>query len=472
MTNKNKKLGAFDILRAIGEIDDELLLECENYAVKPIYKRKSFIAAVSAAACFVFIITGAAVAVENYKSASFGSMAECADSNTSISETMQQSEMPGETENAVDENGSAENYDLTESSTDEYDVILEEAVEAPTEECEAAEEEIIESVVESAPTLELEKITIPESFSGDMGFEGLMYYGGDDFYSNHAVSVVSAETMPVYRNLSSDKYGRAHGMTYDELEEKFNSLAEYFDMSDCDRIEIRFGENDMGIDPDYVHSISSNNAEGVSLSVKADGSWSVIFDEKVPSPCDSEEETSLYFAEKYGELFDFDSPECYVFADRDIYGELNYHNWVYEKGADEVESLVNRSYCGVTVIIYGDGSFGGFHVSGGLDYSEKLGDYPIITESEALEALLDGNYITTVPVDYLENGIIAKENVLCAETVYRDSMAEEYFIPYYRFWVKLSGINEGELTTYGAFYVPALEREYIANYEIFDGSFN
>ncbi|MGN1410121.1 MAG: hypothetical protein ACI4XJ_08085, partial [Eubacteriales bacterium] len=56
-----KKLSALEIFCAIGQTDDDLLLECERYKAVPLYKRKSFIASVSTAACFALIITGVAL---------------------------------------------------------------------------------------------------------------------------------------------------------------------------------------------------------------------------------------------------------------------------------------------------------------------------------------------------------------------------------------------------------------------------
>ena len=77
------------------------------------------------------------------------------------------------------------------------------------------------------------------------------------------------------------------------------------------------------------------------------------------------------------------------------------------------------------------------------------------------------------------------------ELVYRDGPLEDYYLPYYCFWVDLSpveSINEepesyqngaGEewrcqepLVMYGAYYVPALPEEYLTNLTVYDGRFN
>lgn len=66
------------------------------------------------------------------------------------------------------------------------------------------------------------------------------------------------------------------------------------------------------------------------------------------------------------------------------------------------------------------------------------------------------------------------EYIAKAELVYRSGPLEEMLIPYYRFYVllpeeELSG--EG-LKSYGAYYVPAIEDEYIENMPVYDGHFN
>lgn len=45
-----------------------------------------------------------------------------------------------------------------------------------------------------------------------------------------------------------------------------------------------------------------------------------------------------------------------------------------------------------------------------------------------------------------------------AELVYRTGAREEYFMPYYRFYVELPEEERDGLKTYGIYYVPAVEK--------------
>ncbi len=45
-------------------------------------------------------------------------------------------------------------------------------------------------------------------------------------------------------------------------------------------------------------------------------------------------------------------------------------------------------------------------------------------------------------------------------------------MPYYRFYVELPEEKRAGLNNYGAYYVLAVEKEYLTNMPVWDGSFN
>ena len=94
----------------------------------------------------------------------------------------------------------------------------------------------------------------------------------------------------------------------------------------------------------------------------------------------------------------------------------------------------------------------------------------------AQELLLRGDYITTVPKEYLEDDIVKKEFIAKVELVYRTASYDEVYMPYYRFYVELTerkapNVAEG-LKSFGAFYVPAVCGEYLVNFPVWEGQFN
>ncbi|MCI8505028.1 MAG: hypothetical protein HFI67_02425 [Lachnospiraceae bacterium] len=102
------------------------------------------------------------------------------------------------------------------------------------------------------------------------------------------------------------------------------------------------------------------------------------------------------------------------------------------------------------------------------DLSETMGNYPIISTEEARALLLNGNYITTVPYEMPGEEYIAK-----VELVYGDGAYDQYYMPYYKFYVELPEEKRDHgLKDFGAYYVPAVEGSYLSNMPTWDGSFN
>ena len=77
---------------------------------------------------------------------------------------------------------------------------------------------------------------------------------------------------------------------------------------------------------------------------------------------------------------------------------------------------------------------------------------------EAFQQLEQGHYITSVPYEVTDMERVGK-----VELVYRNARTEETFLPYYRFYVALPEEQKDGLTTFGAYYVPAVQEAYIAN---------
>lgn len=106
---------------------------------------------------------------------------------------------------------------------------------------------------------------------------------------------------------------------------------------------------------------------------------------------------------------------------------------------------------------------------------ELVGNYPLLTTEEAAEMLKNGEFATSVPVS---EGY-KPESYGRVELVYRTGITDEYFIPYYKFWVDVTeeigaeGWSSGEVAkTYGAFYIPAVRPEYLEDTPTYDGRFN
>ena len=101
--------------------------------------------------------------------------------------------------------------------------------------------------------------------------------------------------------------------------------------------------------------------------------------------------------------------------------------------------------------------------------SQYIGDYPIITPEEALEELLQGNYISTFHYTYWPGEELARNAHV--ELVYRDFELDNVFMPFYLFKIAIPewhGVaelyEEHGIMTYGWWWVPAVHNELLLNW--------
>ena len=180
--------------------------------------------------------------------------------------------------------------------------------------------------------------------------------------------------------------------------------------------------------------------------------------------------------EKYASLLNVDEPIIYTWCDYTFTGEQLRRYFVYEDDTDPVQKILNYNFCliGLTPLEEG-GELSNVSFQNSLSCTNKIGDYPIITSDAAREMLLNGEYITTVPSEYLHDTGISEEMIAKEELVYRTENVNEIFMPYYRYYIELkeSGVEMADgLKLYGIYYVPAVSAEYLVDFPIWDGSFN
>ena len=134
--------------------------------------------------------------------------------------------------------------------------------------------------------------------------------------------------------------------------------------------------------------------------------------------------------------------------------------------------MLNFSFSGVQLAPNDEGNLMLIRINDRLSCAEKIGDYPIISVDEAKEKLLDGEYITTSPYELPD-----KKYIATTELIYRSSTSENIWMPYYRFLVEIPDSMVSDNTPQGlkefcAYYVPAVESQYITGLPLWNGRFN
>lgn len=333
-------------------------------------------------------------------------------------------------------------------------------------------------------------ITIPDLNIGGMGFEGYMYYDISELNTGNPWSEsMNITSLPVYKNGAYDVSGAGvpQGLSETEMVERLNFAVSALGLEVLSQEVIANGtwyiKDGEKVKDDRPTRIEAETNNGM-ISVLADGSVSYFLpDDGLALPdelnftlsktTDEEAEDALsYLIEVYGELLNFEEPATVCSGSYNIYGEFNRTYNVYDVAGDDVEDILNYNFRFARFVPNNEGKLYIVGMSDDLLSAEKLGDYPIITAEEAAKRLNAGDYQTSVPAEFPGEEFIGK-----VELMYRSGPLEEVLLPYYRFYVQLpdeanSQATEKELKTYGAYYVPAITDEYIANMPTYDGRFN
>lgn len=329
----------------------------------------------------------------------------------------------------------------------------------------------------------LPMLEVPETVGDGMGFEGVLQYDIADMYNGNPWNdSMELSTLPVFQNGSYHAAGVPTGLTQDAMLERLEAAAAALGME----IGVPESEKEEG----EVVRITAD-ADGIQIEVTADGTVVVWFEDGLELPeeyhfthydtTDEEANKVLdYLIEQYSDLIGFTRPEKVLSGDYVMWNDYddsgNYLEMpkyarkylVYEAAGDDTEDILNYCFRSVHFAPNDDGRLMLIRIYDSLSCAEKLGDYPIITAEEARAMLLNGNYITSVPYEITDERLVGQ-----AELVYRNSRTEMTFMPYYRFYVELPEMERDDgLTDYGAYYVPAVQAEYISNMPLWDGSIN
>ena len=313
---------------------------------------------------------------------------------------------------------------------------------------------------------------------GSFGFEGILCYDiGETGDANPWNRSESIESLPVYRNLA---YFDAAGAPVYLSGEEMLELAEEAAAALGETVLTSRTRDFDG----QIYGLSAQTT-GPVVEVEGNGSIRILFSESVALPegyslsyqgeKESLEAALALLEEKYADLTEIPDPVAAISIDYTFSGEPNPLFRIYALGETERESILNYNFSDVTFYEDGEGGLRSISIKNGLCAAEWIGEYPLISPEEAIKLLLKGEYLTTVPEEYLQGGIVSAEQIAKTELVYRTGSNEEIFMPYYRFYVEVDigadNTPEG-LKNYGTYYVPAVRGEYLTDFPVWDESFN
>ena len=332
----------------------------------------------------------------------------------------------------------------------------------------------------SLPQYATEILSISDTQIG-MGYEGYQVYNVDDIRRDNPTDGTKIKALNAYRNtISYDERLYPSGQDLDAMKEYLLTLAEKFglDSASLEILDNTPSEGQMqglimefayrGLEVPEYYTLPTRlwvRTDEMEIAVEHNMTATVRFNEGIPVSEEyhfdhystPEELTAVgeYLWEQYGNIIGYEDPTlCLDGGNYNTDGTQKYTLSFYDGERDKIENFENYSfnYTEFTpnmIRIYSDMALG------------KIGLYPVISEEEALQLLLDGQYYTNVMEEF--PGETAVER---CEIVYRTGGYDKILMPFYRFYVYLENApgmhlySEG-MKTYGAYYVPAVDPDYL-----------
>lgn len=318
--------------------------------------------------------------------------------------------------------------------------------------------------------------TLPVSMGpslGGYGYEG--YYVRDiSELKNTSPSQIGSlpDTLPVFRNAAGGYPLQAASEEYmAKMLTLCRSVAGRLGW-DAEKTAEVWEERSDGLAPTTV---TATGADGVKIEVDQFMTVTISypdrnrpFSENVLPTYDDAHKLAEKLLAEYRGLMGFSSPQiCITGGYYNIDGEQSYDIAFVETGGTQTEELLEFFFHGAEFFCNEGGEPWLIHLRC-TDLSDKVGDYPIITAQQAQAQLVAGHYITSCGWEMPGEAYIRK-----VELVYRTGEYDEYFMPYYRFYVELleEAPVEGCMHL-AAYYVPAVAEEYLAPLSTWDGRFN
>lgn len=322
-----------------------------------------------------------------------------------------------------------------------------------------------------------EKINSSEIFAIDaMGYEAYNAYEISQIKNGSpGAECDTPDILPVFSNKSYNPYISSYGLTESEM------LSIIYDVLDFFEIEIysksftgiektRFSDSNRDprgfLIPDDTVTRIKLTVEFGTIEVDASGTVTILFDKVpvIPDEYDMDvnpEETLLYCADMFRGLLKFENPAVAVQESYNHFEKLTRQYKVYDSAGDTTSQLLSYEFEYAEFNFDSDGYLSMIRVHNGLSVAKKLGDYPTISAEDAKALLLDGKYYSS----YIESSFPGEEYIARVELAYRGSYTEKTWVPYYKFYVELpEKENESGLKVFAAYYVPAIDPEYIESY--------
>ncbi len=329
--------------------------------------------------------------------------------------------------------------------------------------------------------------------SGARGTNYVSAYDAGDLADNNPWSHDSGiTTLPVYKNSA---YVNKAGVTAYHTEEYMLKTAQDTAEALGETIEDYsfFRESDRGFldaneegifEDDKTYDLNAYTSN-YSISVYGNGNVDIRFpyapteaadtddvkdsvsngaEEAVKDKNMTEEDVTMY-AEEYSSITGIENAVVSVTKDYGYGSDIYYYCTAYEEGENTLESVLNYNFSSVRFYTGDSGELAQISKDDILSSAEELGEYPIISQSEAEQLLIDGAEGVIYPEYMNGDEKIGEKDIVYSTLVYNNSPIDEYFLPYYVFYVDNVPENfrdhyaDKDLKHYSVYYVMAIKED-------------
>ena len=339
----------------------------------------------------------------------------------------------------------------------------------------------------SLPQYATEILSVSDTDVG-MGFEGYQVYDISEIRRDNPTDGMNIKALNVYRNtISFDERLYPYGQDLDAMKEYLLTLAEKFGL-DTASLEIFDNALEEGQMQGLIKEFASRGLEvpeyytlpymlwiktdDIEINVNAiDMTATITFRNGIALPDeynfnhtstpDELNAVGEYIWKLYGDIIGYDKPQLFINGgDYSIDGDQSYDLRFYDRQKNIIDNFENYSFSYTEFSPNSDGELWMIRIFSDMAL-EKIGLYPLISEEEALELLLNGEYYSNVMEEFP-----GEEAVVRSELIYRAGSKDKIMMPFYRFYVYLenaprSPLLPEKMKIYGAYYVPAVDPVYL-----------
>ncbi len=321
--------------------------------------------------------------------------------------------------------------------------------------------------------------------NGGMGFEGYQFYSPSQLEQNSAYTVGDEiETLPVYQCITlthreTDSYIKEYlsllGFEYTEL--KYNWCKPVYREGHHYTDEtINTTSADVPEEEYRLFSVTGklfkdDGTTGELWRWPANNTVGIMTDKAFTDSNNMYDVIDVAF-NLYPQILNKENMEIHSWYHFNIYGELTYDLYAYEKSSDYGENLFNSTLNNIKFSQYKhyeedtQPTRSSFHFT--LPAYEKVTDLPVIDYRQALGALYSGQFYSSYSDEINPDATVAHIEMVYLSPDYDMATKTKsgYALPFYKFYVQLDEdynrqTENGTLSTYAAYYVCAVHPDYI-----------